>query len=87
MSISVKNDDVQINREGTMVSVSTIQQSNETTSKVNKEDDMKRQLGESIIEDIINFVESDKRILSICDIISWLFHQLIFNFVSFFVSE
>ena len=87
MSISVKNDDVQINREGTMVSVSTIQQSNETTSKVNKEDDTKRQLGESIIEDIINFVESDKRILSICDIISWLFHQLIFNFVSFFVSE
>ena len=63
MSISVKNDDVQINREGTMVSVSTIQQSNETTSKVNKEDDTKRQLGESIIEDIINFVESDKRIL------------------------
>lgn len=63
MSISVKNDDVQINREGTMVSVSTIQQSNETTSKVNKEDDTKRQLGESIIENIINFVESDKRIL------------------------
>lgn len=64
MSISVKNDDVQINREGTMVSVSTIQQSNETTNKVNKEDDTKRQLGESIIENIINFVvESDKRIL------------------------
>lgn len=63
MSISVKNDDVQINREGTMVSVSTIQQSNETTSKVNKEDDTKRQLGESIIENIINFVECDKRIL------------------------
>lgn len=45
MSINNRNDDVQINKEGTMVSVSTIQQSNESFNKINIEDGIKQQLG------------------------------------------
>lgn len=45
MSINNRNDDVQINKEGTMVSVSTIQQSNESFNKINIEDGTKQQLG------------------------------------------
>ncbi|XP_020722145.1 uncharacterized protein LOC110119175 [Bombus terrestris] len=44
MSINNRNDDVQINKEGTMVSVSTIQQSNESFNKINIEDGIKQQL-------------------------------------------
>lgn len=45
MSINNRSDDVQIDKEGTMMSVSTIQQSNESFNKINIEDGIKQQLG------------------------------------------